>query len=168
MSGTATKKTPDETEAEAPARKAVIVHEEHVWQNKAGARFCQWDSVAPEGATFDDLLDPAVWKRVQEIKRPSLRQGDEIRITGFDRSWVVWCFVSHATGNGIILARFADTNPSGPREHLFEDDLYIVRWVGSGYGVYRKTDDQRMNTQTLLSAAHAESALRALYPASVA
>ena len=159
-----TKATEQAAEAEAPPRRAVRVHHESVWQNKAGSRFCQWEAVAPEGATFDDLLDPAAWKSVQETKRPTIRQGDEIRIVGYDRSWVVWCFVAHATGNGIILSRFADATPGGPRERLAEDDLYRVVFMGSGYAVHRKTDNLKMHDDVWTSAARAETALRELYP----
>ena len=160
------KKTPDADTSEDTARVAPLVHERCVFQNKAGSRFCQWEAIAPEGATFDDLLDPAVWKRVQGNKRPAIRQDDEIRIKAYDRSWVVWCFVAHAAGNGIILSRFADAKPQGPREHLYEDDRYRVVYVGSGYTVHRKNDGVQMK-DIFSSAAGAETALRELYPKQV-
>ena len=165
MTTTVAEKKPDAEQAEetTPERKALLIHEKCVWQNKAGSRFCQWEAVAPEGATFDDLLDPAVWKRVQQNKRPAIRQNDELRIVAFDRSWVVWCFVAHAGGNGILLARFADAKPQGPREHLAEDDKYRVVFAGAGYHVVRKTDGQSMS-DTFDSPARAETALRELYP----
>ena len=155
------------TEADTTGRVARAINPECIWQQKAGSRWCQWDVCAPEGASFDDLLDPSVWKRVQETKRPAIRQGDEIRITAFDRSWVVWCFVAHATGNGIILSQFADTNPTGPRESLFEDSTYRVAFTGVGYSVVRKTDGQEM-VHPVHSADAARTNLLQLYPQKVA
>ena len=159
-------KTAD-AEADTTERIGPLVHEKCVWQNKAGSRWCQWEAVAPEGASFEDLLDPAAWKRVQETLRPAIRQDDEIRIKGFDRSWVVWCFVAHATGNGIVLSRFADTKPQGPREALYEDAKYRVVFAGSGYEVRRKSDNLKMMADAWPSAARAETALRELYPKQV-
>lgn len=144
-------------------RKVPLVPPASVWQNKAGSRFCQWDAVAPEGASFNDVLEPSAWKRVQETKKPALRQNDELRITAFDRSWTVWCIVDHATGNGLVLSLFADTQRAGPQEHLAEDDLYAVRFTGAGYAVHRKSDDQRIG-DVWPSAARAATALRELYP----
>ncbi len=154
-------------QAETIERVAPLVQTNCVWQNKAGSRWCQWEAVAPEGATFDDLLDPAAWKRVQDALRPALRQDDEIRVKAFDRSWVVWCFVAHATGNGVVLSKFADTKPGGPREHLFEDDRYAVRYLGSGYAGHRKTDGQKM-TDIFSSADRARIATLELSPKVVA
>ena len=142
---------------------AHVVHETCVWLNKAGTRFAAWEAVAPEGASFDDLLDPAAWKRVQQSKRPAIRQGDEIRIQGFDRSWVAWCFVAHASAAGIVLSRFADTKPQGPVEHLAEDDKYRVLFTGAGYEVRRKSDDQKVSN-VFVDASRAATALRELYP----
>ena len=125
--------------------------------------WCQWGAVAPEGATFEDLCHPAAWRRVQQNKRPAIRQDDEIRITAFDRSWRVWVVVDHATVNGLVISSFSDAKGQAPREHLAEDDLYIVRHNGIGFAVYRKSDDQKV-TDTWDSAARAATGLNELYP----
>lgn len=150
-----------------PERALAVVHENCVWRNKAGSRWCQWEVVAPQGASFDDLLDPAAWKRIQDNRNLAMRQNDECRIVAFDRSWVVWAFVAHATGNGIVLAPFAETKPQGPREHLYSDDLYEVKFVGNGYGVFRKNDGHQMG-DVLSSAERARQAVFELYPKQVA
>ena len=154
-------------QADTNERVVTLVQPNCVWQKKAGSRWGQWEAVDPEGATLQDLLDPAAWKRVQDNLRPAIRQDDEIRIKAFDRSWVAWCFVAHATGNGIVLSKFAAAKPGGPREHLFEDDLYAVRYLGSGYAGHRKSDGQRV-TDIYSSADRAKTATLELYPKRVA
>lgn len=161
MTATA-KKTPDPE----PTAPVAVVHPECVSINKAGTLFCQWAARAPEGATMDDMLNPAAWKRTQEAKRPAIRQDDEVRVVAFDRSWVAWCYVAHATGNGVILSVFAAAQPEGPREHLYEDDLYRVVFTGSGYAVHRKSDDLRIG-HPVHSADAARGNLLALYPKQV-
>ncbi len=159
-----------ETEPAADADRVVHpVHENCVWRNKAGSRYCEWDAVLPEGVVLADLADPGIWRRVQNSPGTALKPGDEIRIKPFDQSWVGYFHVTAAGLTTVELDRIGDVTPlSPPREHLFEDDLYRVEFVGNGYGVFRKSDGHKMIADSLHSPAAAQQALIELYPKRVA
>ena len=154
-------------EAEQAVKKEPCVQPKYVWRNKAGSRFCEWDCVFPEGATRGDLKEAGIWWRCQQEGNSALKQGDEVRITSFNRSWVAHCHVSHASLTQVILTVVTLTELPEQREHLFQDDRYVVRFSGNGYGVYRKNDGQEM-AHPVESADAARTNLLNLYPQKVA
>ena len=131
-------------QADLPQRKEPAIQTKSVWRNRAGSRWCEWSCIFPEGATVDDLEESGLWWRVQQDGQVALKREDEVRIRAFDSSWVAHCYVAHASLMEVILATVSITKLSGPREHLYEDDLYAVRFVGHGYSVFRKSDGQEM------------------------
>ena len=164
------KKTPKAGPAQdtATARVAPLVQKNCVGRNRAGTFWCEWHVRFPEGGIADDLKEPGIWRRVQDDANTALKRFDEVRIIAFDASWVAHAVVAHATGNSVVLGKPAITKLPEQRENLYQDDRYYVKFVGNGYGVFRKTDDQKMMNDTWPSAALAEKALINLYPKRVA
>ena len=156
-------KTAETEPAAETTRKEPAIQVNCVWRNRAGSRWCEWDCILPEGAGVDALEVPGLWWRVQQHGGSALKRHDEVRIRAFDSSWVAHCYVAHASLTEVILNTVHITKLSGPREHLFEDDLYAVRFVGNGYAVFRKTDGQEM-APAVHSAAAAQSVLVNQYP----
>lgn len=164
MTAVAKQKADTEAAEETTAlRKEPAVQPRCVWRNRAGSRWCEWGCTFPEGATVDDLKEPGLWWRVQQDSQSALKKEDEVRIRAFDSSWVAHCYVAHASLTQVILATVSITKLPGQREHLYEDDLYFVKFVGHGYGVFRKTDGQQM-APAVHSADAAQSVLIGLYP----
>ena len=112
-------------------------------------------------------MDTRIWKRVQDNRNTAFKRFDEARIIAFDASWVAHAIAAHATGNAVILSMVTITELPSARENLFQDDQYYVKFVGNGYTVLRKRDDQKM-TDIVSSAELARNALINLYPKQVA
>lgn len=51
---------------------------------------------------------------------------------------------------------------------MYEDENYKVDWLGSGYGVTRKSDGQTMGNETFSLPEQARAHLMGLYPRKVA
>lgn len=159
--------TAEQAEDTAP-RVAPQIHVNCVQRNKAGAVWCQWSVRFPEGGIADDLKEPGIWKRIQDNPNTALKRFDEVRILAHDASWMAHAVVAHATGNAVILAKPVITKLPEQQENLYQDERFYVKFVGNGYGVFRKTDDLKMVSDAWPSAALAETALRNLYPTKVA
>ena len=160
------KHDPDEKKA-AVKRKAALVYIDCVRKNRGGTLYAEWEVRFSEHHTVDDLQDPGIWRRVQDNAVTALKRFDEVRILAFDASWIAHCVVAHATGNTVILATRSITKLPEQQEHLFQDDVYCVVFVGNGYTVLRKRDELKM-TDIRPSAALAEMDLKDLYPKRVA
>ena len=160
---------PDAIEAaNIPTRVSPLVRVDCVHRNRAGSRWCNWEVIFPEGGVVADLSDPSIWSRVQDHRNSALRQGDELRVRAFDRSWVADCYVAHATTTAVILVVKTVIELPEQRENLYQDDLYAVRFVGNGYSVFRKRDDHRMRPDAFPSPAAAQDVLLNWYPKRVA
>ena len=146
-----------------PERVAPLVQVNCVHLNKAGSVWAQWSVRFPEGGTPDDLTRREIWSRIQNTLRPPIRRFDELRILAHDAGWLADCFVAHASDTALDLVVRSITKLPGQVERLFADERYEVRFVGKGYQVFRKSDDQPMKDATH-SAAAAERDLRELYP----
>ena len=155
---------PAEKQAE---REAPLVHESSVKRNRAGSVYCQWHVVFPKGGIPEDLADPTIWARCQNSGATAFKRKDEVRIDSYDGSWSADCIVSHASLTEVVLAVKTMTKLPARTEHLYEDDLYAVRFGGNGYSVFRKSDDHRMNPEAWPNPERARQALLELYPARV-
>lgn len=155
-------------QADMTERDAPLVDPKHVQRNRAGSVYCQWHVMFPKGGIPEDLKLPHIWKRCQGDRNTAFKRKDEVRVDAFDGSWTADCIVSHASLTEVILAVKTMTKMPPRTEHLYEDDLYAVRFVGNGYGVFRKSDDQNMMGDAWPNPEVARQRLLELYPKSVA
>ena len=155
-------------QADTIERTAPVVQVNCLKRNRAGSVFCQWHVTFPKGGIPEDLKLPHIWERCQQHQGTAFRQKDEVRVDAFDGSWTADCIVSHASLTEVILAVKTVTKMPPRTEHLYEDDLYAVRFVGNGYGVFRKSDDQMMMGDAWPNPEVARQRLLELYPKRVA
>lgn len=158
----------EQAEDTTAPRVAPVVQINCVHRNRAGSRWCEWDVRFPEGGIADDLKEPDIWRRIQDDANTAFKRFDEVRIIAFDASWTARAIVAHATGNSVILAKPVITKLPEQRENLYQDDRFYVKFVGNGYSVFRKNDDQKMVPDAWPSAELARVALINLYPKRVA
>ena len=156
-------KVAEQTPEITTERVAPLVQNNCVGRNKAGTFWCQWHVRFPEGGIADDLKEPGIWRRVQANGGTALKRFDEVRILAHDASWVAHCVVAHATGNAVILSEPVITKLPEQQENLYQDDRYYVKFVGNGYAVHSKRDDQQV-VHAVHSAAAAQTNLVNLYP----
>ncbi len=136
---------------------------------------CKWQSEGfafrtlfvrlPESITLQMLNDePRIWRLVQADVHVALMKFDRIIAVAFDESWVVDAIVNVAENDSVILAGIRKVSLPQRSVSLYADATYAVRWAGSGYGVYRKSDDVAMLSETYSSTEAAKIALLGLYP----
>ena len=159
-----TTKQPTAEPADTTDRVTPSVLPQHVKRNRAGSVYCQWHVTFPKGGIPEDLKLPHIWKKCQDEGNTAFKRKDELRVDAFDGSWTADCIVSHASLTEVILAVKTMTKMPPRTEHLYEDDLYAVRFVGIGYGVFRKSDDQRMRSDAFPNPEVARQQLLDLYP----
>jgi hypothetical protein len=146
--------------------KPVEIKSENVQKNSDGFCWREWQVRLPADAVADDHKNPAIWRGVQRGRFP-FRRHDRVYCIAYDESWVAEAIVADADQNQVVLAKPRLTLFPARFDKLFQDDLYRVVWMGSGYIVERKSDGRRM-TQTAPTAQIAERDLIALHPKSVA
>lgn len=139
-----TKSAPKET-LEAPRREPIEVYATDVQRNRAGSVWSEFHVRFPEKGILDDLKEPGIWCRVQSSPNIAFKRFDEVRIIAFDASWMAHAVVAHASRTKVILSKPTVTKLPEQQEHLFQDDRYYVKFVGHGYAVFRKHDDQQMS-----------------------
>ncbi|HML93407.1 hypothetical protein [Methyloceanibacter sp.] len=119
------------------------------WNNQTSLVYREAFVRLPEGFTLQDLNDaPDAWHNIQSNRNTALQKWDVVRATSFDESWFVDATVSFADRTKVIFAGIRKTDMPTREVILFEDEMYKVAWMGSGYGVYRKSDDVLMGAQT--------------------
>ena len=72
--------------------------------------------------------------------------------------------INVAENDSVILAGIRKVSLPQRSVALYSDETYAVRWAGSGYAVFRKTDDVAMLSETYSSTEAAKIALLGLYP----
>ena len=147
-------------------RRTPAIDPDRVTLNYDGFAFRSFLVRVPADFVADDLKQPEAWSKVQASGR-ALRKFDQLVIVAFDEAWVAECMVASANGAGAVLAKPRLTTMPARYDKLFEDDLYRVAWMGSGYIVERKKDGHRM-TQPTANPQLAERLLAQLYPARAA
>ena len=119
----------------------------------------------PESVTLQMLNDePRIWRLVQADVHCALMKFDRVVAIAFDESWMVDAIVNVAENDSVMLAGIRKISMPQRSVSLYSDETYAVRWAGSGYGVYRKTDDVAMLSETYSSTEAAKIALLGLYP----
>jgi hypothetical protein len=119
----------------------------------------------PKDIVADDLKEPGIWRAVQGSGK-ALRKHDHLYCVAFDEAWAADVVVASASNDSAVLCKPRLIEFPERYDKLFEDDLYRVAWMGSGYVVERKSDGHRM-TQPTANAGLAERELARLYPARV-
>ena len=165
MTAVATKSSVAEP-ADAAERVVPLVNEKCVVRNRAGTVWGEWHVRFPEGGILDDLKLPHIWKRCQQHAGTAFKRFDELRIIAFDGTWIARCTVAHASQTEVILSEPRVETMPDSRENLFQDATYYVKFVGNGYAVFRKVDDQQM-VPAVHSADAAQTVLLNLYPKQV-
>lgn len=138
-----------ETKREAPR----IPQSALEWNSQSNFVYREAFVRLPDGLTLQDLNDtPTIWTNVQNNANAALRKWDTVRCVAYDEAWFVDATVSFADRTKVILCGVKKTDMPKREVILFEDALYRVDWAGSGYGVYRKSDDVMMGNQTFQNA----------------
>ena len=154
---------PVETVAPKPIKPTALQ-----WQSEG---FCWREALVrlPQGATLQDLNDgPTIWRNIQDNKQTALRKWDRVRVVAFDELWFVDATVSHADHSKVVLCGIKKTDMPARSAAMFQDETYKVDWLGSGYGVVRKSDGVPMGNQTFTLPEQAKMHLLSLYRRKVA
>lgn len=164
------KDTVKASEAKAAAsRKVPEIKAKAVTWNNEGFAWREALVRLPEGMTLQDLNDhPEVWRQVQESNLASFRRFDKVRAVAWDESWIAEAVVNHADRGQVILAGIRKIDFPRREIALFEDNTYKVEWLGSGYGITRKSDGVMMGNQTWPTPEGAKAGLLSLYHSRVA
>jgi hypothetical protein len=117
-------------------------------------------------ATLQDLNNfPGMWRNIQRSSM-SLRRLDRVSVVAFDESWLITAVVASAGPHNVSLAGVRKIDLPPRVENLFEDDLYMGKWCGSGFSVIRKKDGHQM-TAPVATKALCERDWKNLYPSYV-
>jgi len=136
---------------------------------------CKWQSEGfayrelfvrlPEAITLQMMNDePRIWRLVQADIHTALMKFDRVVAIAFDESWMVDAIVNVAENDSVMLAGIRKISMPQRSVAMFEDETYRVKWAGSGYGVYRLSDDVMMLQETYQTPEACKIALLGLYP----
>jgi len=162
---TATKtETPTvELPKEAPALKPL--HPSAIAKQSEGQHWREWLIRLPQGMSARDLVERSdLWNVLQGDRSTAVSKLDRVSILDYEESVLCEAVVSSASDRAVVLAkpRFTELT-SRLVESQLEDELHRVAWVGTGYCVVRKRDNQRMSHITV-SRMQAERDLIGLRP----
>ena len=149
-------------EANVKGREVPVIIAANVIINSDGFAWRDIMIRLPKDAVADDLKEPGMWRKVQASDR-ALRRHDHLYIVSFEEDWAAECIVADATKDRAVLTKPRLIAFPDRYERLFQDDMYRVSWVGTGYCVERKSDGHRM-TQPVATAQIAERQLVSLHP----
>ncbi len=136
---------------------------------------CKWNSEGfayrelfvrlPEAITLQMMNDePRIWRSIQGNVHTALQKFDRVVAVAFDESWMVDAVVNVAENDSVMLAGIRKISLPQRSVALFADDTYRVKWEGSGYGVFRLSDDVMMLSETYQTPEAAKMGLMSLYP----
>jgi hypothetical protein len=143
-------------------RLAAEIDPANVQIQVAGQCWTEWLVRLPAEAIFADLADPRIWRRNQQ-SRVALVKGDRVRIVSWDEAWCCECLVAGANDESVSLTKPQRYDLQARVEILAGDDKYQILWVGNGYRVQRRSDQQFVSG-IVATKGLAEIALRNMYP----
>jgi len=154
--------------AEVEAREAPIIKSGALsWQSE-GYSWREAFVRLPAGMIFQDLQDvPTIWKNVQATRQTALQRFDRVTCVSFDESWLVKdVLVADAGPQHVVLAiRPGDLIRLTSKSAEFQDERHRIRWAGSGFAVFRRSDDIQMIPTYFANIDAAKSEMyRLLYP----
>ncbi len=118
----------------------------------------------PEAITLQMLNDePKIWRAVQADVHTALQKFDRVVAIAFDESWMIDAVVNVAERDSVMLAGIRKISMPQRSVALFADETYRVKWAGSGYGVFRLSDDVMMLQQTYQTPEACKMGLLSLY-----
>ena len=162
-------KTIEKPETEEVIERKPLLKADDVEYQSEG--FCWREAFVrlPANAVLQDLNDmPEMWKNIQGNATKALRKWDRVRCVSYDESWFADAVVSHADRTKVILCDIRKVSMPKRDVGLYEDAMYRCEWLGTGYGVTRKSDGVRMGNQTWQNPEAARAFLLSQYPAKVA
>ena len=164
MSNTATA-TAEAKTAAPPAdagRKAPEIDANACTLNVSGMCWQSFLVRLPEKMVAADLSDPKIWAKVQG-GRCSLRELDQVTMISYDRSWMAEARVARADAASVVLARPTIISLPERFDKLPETETAVVKWMGNGYSVIRKSDGARLSQPVAILAMAARD-LANIYP----
>jgi hypothetical protein len=131
-------------QASPDAREAPIIKSAALnWQSQ-GHSYREAFVRLPDGLLLQDLQDvPSVWKNVQQVPSKALQRFDRVTAVAFDESWMIKdVVVVDANVDRVTLAIRPNDRISLPTKTggEWQDERHSIRWAGSGFGVFRKSD----------------------------
>lgn len=154
--------------AAARAAKPRPIAPSSVTKQCEGFCWTEWFVRLPRDVVFGDLVNaPELWRAVQGDSRTALKKLDRVTLVDYDEKWMATAVVAAATGSALTLSKPVKIDLDPRTEGLFEDAAYRILWVGNGYRVQRKADNQFV-TAEVPSLALAERDLRNQYARKVA
>ena len=100
----------------------------------------------PVGLTHpQDVNDTSIWTRVQGVKNLSLRKHDHLYLVSYDESWAVEAIVDYGDEATVTLTGLRNNIQfKGRTDPLPSDNNFRAEWVGNGYQLFRRKDNQPM------------------------
>lgn len=135
------------TEAKVPTEKTT---EAKVLPIPPVALECDWEGQKrksvfvrlPEHITLNHIgNEPSIWSKIQGVKEKALRVHDRIYVVAHDESWAAEATVRGAGPTTVRLTKPKKIELDGHSETWWEDELYLIKWAGTGYGIWRKKDN---------------------------
>jgi len=119
----------------------------------------------PKGIILDDFgNNPTIWSAIQGVPHLALRVHDLVYAVAYDESWAVECSVKGAGPVAVSLTKPKKIDLEGHTENFWEDELYLVKWAGSGFGVWRKKDNKQLATGFATGNSAKHEILKNIYP----
>jgi hypothetical protein len=150
---------------EVPEEGGVEVDPKLVVPDTAGQVTRHFVVHMPEGATGDDLRNPAIWRKVQGNRHAALQKMDHLMVLGSAEDWYARCVVTYATRDScqLLIEKVGSFSDKG-KQSFFSDGTYEVAFGDGVYYVRRLADGVRMTPYGFDSEEQARQALFALYP----
>jgi hypothetical protein len=117
----------------------------------------------PQGAIADDLKEPSIWRSVQKLPSKALSAYDTVDMVAYDQSWMAEARVTESDAAGATLAGVRIIQTPRRHQNLPQDEKHYTAWVGTGYRIKRRSDDQTVSG-LLVTLREVETAFTNLYP----
>jgi len=135
--------------------------------NAEGFCFREWFIRLPQDVTWTAIHEnpEETWRLVQSNPHVALRALDRVVFLTHDESEMAMATVCTATNTKVILAGFRKFTFGG-RDTTAEwaDEMYSVKFDGTGYAIHRRKDNVRMKPGSFSTLELAKSEVRRLYP----
>jgi hypothetical protein len=151
-----------QTTATADAREPPVMKSTCLtWQDQ-GQCFRHAFVRLPDGMLLQDLQDvPTIWKGMNSVPATALRKFDRVTAVSFDESWMIKDVVVIDADNtrAVLAIRPGDRITLSQKVGQWEDDKHVIRWAGSGFGVFRRSDGVQLIASTFGSIDAAKSVM---------
>ena len=119
----------------------------------------------PDYLSLNDLgNEPKIWKSIQGIPEKALKVHDVVYAVAHDEAWAIEASVRGAGPSTVRLTKPRKIELDGHAETFWEDENYLIKWAGTGYGIWRKKDNIQMPGSFVNGNAAKHEILTTLYP----